>query len=90
MTQFVIEPSTSDPMPAEFEYLYKTVIEGGSSMFYDPIPFEMLNVFSEVPQINVTVGDMPAVCFSPENCKYTYINQEGKVASVDYSIDGTL
>jgi hypothetical protein len=36
-------------MPAEFEFVNKTVIEGGKSLFYDPIPFEMLNVFSEVP-----------------------------------------
>lgn len=43
----------------------------GPNAWFDVIPFEFLYTAHEIPQVIVTVGDMPAVCAFAE-CGYEY------------------
>lgn len=53
-------------------------------IFYDAIPFEMLRTYETEPQVEVTVGDYPAVCKNI-NCDYNYVIPEGEVTGFTYT-----
>lgn len=62
----------------------------GGNLWYDPIPFEMLKTYETLPQVIVTIGDLPAVCHNV-TCNYTYVEAVGEVSSFTYDATaGTL
>jgi hypothetical protein len=55
----------------------------GTNLFYEPIPFEFIRTFEELPQLIVTVNDVPAVCHNL-TCDFTYIEPVGMIDSFTY------
>lgn len=53
-------------------------------IFYEAIPFEMLRTFETNPQVEVQVGDYPAVCKNI-NCDYNFVIPEGEVTGFTYT-----
>jgi len=77
-------PSESDPLKAGEEgnitFFSNTTVPYGGSLFFEPIPFEMLRTHETQPQLIVTVNDLPAVCHNL-TCDFTYIAAVGEVTS---------
>jgi hypothetical protein len=54
-----------------------------SNLWYDPVPFEMLKTYDTIPQIVVTVNDLPVVCHNI-TCGYNYTEAVGEIASFTF------
>jgi hypothetical protein len=59
------------------------IVHGDDNLFYDPVPFEMLRTYDTVPQIVVTVNDLPVVCHNI-TCGFNYTEPLGEVASFTF------
>ena len=57
--------------------------EVGTNLFYEPIPFEFIRTFEELPQLIVSVNEVPAVCHNL-TCDFTYIEPVGIIDSFTY------
>jgi len=77
-------PLTGGADATAMEYNGTKIIEGGSSIFYEAIPFEMLRTYETQPQVIVNVGDYPAVCKNL-TCNFHYIEPEGEVTAFTYT-----
>tara|TARA_B110000285_G_C15071768_1_gene588371 strand:+ start:592 stop:1134 length:543 start_codon:yes stop_codon:yes gene_type:complete len=55
-----------------------------NNLFYEPIPFEFLRTYEEVPQLLVTVNDVPTVCHNL-SCNFTYTEPVGEVTGYSYN-----
>jgi hypothetical protein len=65
--QFEVLPAEDNPLVGNnIQYGAETVVSYNKNLMFYPIPFEMLNTYEEVPQVLVTVDDIPAVCHSME------------------------
>ena len=53
-------------------------------IFYEAIPFDMLHTFETLPQVEVQVGEYPAVCKNM-NCGYNFTIPEGEVTNFTYT-----
>lgn len=60
-----------------------TLVPFGQNLFYDVIPFEMLQTYEEWPQVIVNVGEFPAVCASMA-CHYKYNPTVGSVTGFTF------
>jgi hypothetical protein len=52
-------------------------------LFYDPVPFEMLKTYDTIPQIVVTVNDLPAMCHNI-TCGFNYTEPVGEITSFTF------
>jgi hypothetical protein len=64
-----------------------TFREYGKSLWFEPVPLEMLYTPAEVPQVTVRVNGLPAVC-PKNNCGYSYI-EAGEQSITQISLSGT-
>ena len=64
-----------------------TFREFGKSLWFEPVPLEMLYTPAEEPQVRVKVNGLPAVCPS-NNCGYSYI-EAGEQSISAISLSGT-
>ena len=61
----------------------------GESLWFEPVPLEMLRTPAEVAQVRVKVNGLPAVC-PGNNCGYSYIEAgEQSISSATLDITGT-
>jgi len=70
--------------------------EYGKTLWWDSVPLEMLRTAREMPQVEVSVNGIKALC-TESNCDYKYIAPVGVVTEVTYSkvtntigVSGTL
>lgn len=56
-----------------------------TNLFYEPIPFEMLNTFETKPQLIVNVDGKPAVCHNM-TCSFEYIPAIGSVSAFTFDL----
>lgn len=61
-----------------------TIVEGGTNLFFEPIPAEMLFTSVTVPQVEVIVDELQAACANA-NCDYAYVDNAAEVTSQSYS-----
>jgi hypothetical protein len=90
MPQCYIQPAEGDheivpeAMPV---YESTTFRPFGESLWFEPVPLEMLYTPAEVPQVRVKVNGLPAVC-PDNNCGYSYI-EAGEQSITQISLSGT-
>jgi hypothetical protein len=88
--QFSMISFIDKPLTGNLTYFQGTSVPSGGNLWYDPIPFEMLKTYETLPQVLVTIGDLPAVCHNG-TCNYTYVDAVGEIASFTYdAAAGTL
>lgn len=73
-----------DPLQGDYEIKSSKIIEASSNIFYKSIPFEMLRTFEQNPQVEVHVGEFPAVCKNL-SCDFNYVDPIGEITSYKYS-----
>jgi len=82
--QFELINDWETPMAGDgVKFVFNTTRPYSGNLWYDPIPFEMLKTYSTVPQIVVTVNDLPAVCHNV-TCGYKYTNATGEVTEFTF------
>lgn len=75
------------PLGGDFiSYHWNTTYQFSSNLLYEPIPFEMLRAYEEMPQIEVSVNGTTAVCHEL-NCGYAYVEPVGEVTGFTYNDD---
>jgi hypothetical protein len=85
--QAKIVSSEDTPLEGEFiEYYQNTTHQYSNNLLYEPIPFDMLRAYEEMPQFEVIVNGTQAVCHSL-NCGFEYIDPVGEVTGFTYDDD---
>lgn len=65
-------------------YAQNTTRAYGGSLFFEPVPLEMIYTNETLPQIEVSVGGLPTLC--PNfNCNYTYVVAIGEITGTTLS-----
>ena len=92
MPQCYIQPAEGDheivpeAMPVYDSTTFRTF---GESLWFEPVPLEMLRTPAEVAQVRVKVNGLSAVC-PGNNCGYSYIEAgEQSISSATLDITGT-
>jgi hypothetical protein len=83
--QFEIMSGEETPMAEHVFFLAETIVDYGTNIMYDAIPFELIYTDEVLPQVIVTVDGLPAVCKNL-TCDFTYIESPYEIES--FSIDG--
>lgn len=87
MGQTVLHSAEDTPLGGDFlDYYQNTTHEYNKNLLYEPIPFDMLRAYEEMPQFEVTVNGTQAVCHSL-NCGYEFIEPVGEVTGFTYDDD---
>jgi len=55
-----------------------------STIFYEPIPFELLRTYETKPQLDITVDGLPAVCRNLD-CDFAYVDPVGEITSFTFN-----
>lgn len=83
--QFEFESSENTPLTGtNITFYSNTTVPYSNNLFYEPIPFEFLRTYEEVPQLIVTVNDIPTVCHTLA-CNFTYTEPVGEVTGYSYN-----
>lgn len=64
----------------------ETLVDAGSNLFFEPIPMEMLYTSETLPQVLVTIDDLPAACANVD-CDYEYVTTTSEITG--FSVSGT-
>jgi len=90
-TQMRIVPDWDDPLTGgdttsaePLEYNHTKVLNASDTLYYEAVPFEMLQTYETNPQVIVQVGDYPAVCKNL-TCDYNYVVPQGEVTAFTYT-----
>jgi len=82
--QFEIVSDWDTPLDGDnITFVSNTTQEYGTNLFYDPVPFEMLKTYDTIPQIVVTVNDLPVICHNI-TCGFNITEPVGEVASFTF------
>lgn len=93
--QFELITGVNDPLQGEeLTYPIEVVRAYSSNIFYENVPFEFLYTAEQMPQVEVMVNGVPAVCSGLE-CGFGYFTSSYEVTDVslsglDLTITGTL
>jgi hypothetical protein len=64
-------------------FIKSTIIEYGTNIFYDSIPFENLFTYETKPQLIAHVDKVPVVCHDL-NCDFMYTPAVGEVTAFTF------
>jgi hypothetical protein len=82
--QFEIVSDWNTPLQGDnITFVHETTRPYGTNLFYDPVPFEMLKTYDTIPQIVLTVNDLPVVCHNI-SCGFNYTEPAGEIASFTF------
>lgn len=82
--QFEIVSDWNTPLQGDnITFVHETIRPYGTNLFYDPVPFEMLKTYDTIPQIVLTVNDLPVVCHNI-SCGFNYTEPAGEIASFTF------
>ena len=90
----MISSSTTNPITGlSPTFASTTAVEGGTNLFFEPIPREMLYTSVTKPQVKLTIDGIEAACANV-NCDYEYTTSLASVtgqalSGLDLTIDGT-
>ena len=85
VAQCVISSSTTTPITGlSPTFASITAVEGGTSLFFEPIPREMLYTSVTKPQVKLTIDGIEAACANV-NCDYEYTTSLASVTGQSLS-----